>query len=65
MKSPEPSFKLMRGERIQIPLLSGPSSAASETPFMFYMAFPWRADGDLTLNAGLVASWFGDLDQYW
>ena len=39
--------------------VSGPSSAASETPlWRFAMAFRWRADDGPTLNAGLVATIF-------
>ena len=41
-------FSLMRGRKIQIPLLAGHQRPASETPFR------WRADDGPTLNAGLV-----------
>ena len=40
-------FSLMRGGRIQIPLLAGLHRRAS--------AFRWRADDGPTLSAGLVA----------
>ena len=43
-------FSLMRGGRIQTPLLAG-RWPASKMPFK--MAFRWRADDDPTLNAGL------------
>ena len=52
---------LMRGERIPIQLKAGHHRPAAKRG----MAFRWRADDGLTLNAGLVALWFsGDLDQY-
>ena len=41
---------LMRGERIQIAFKVGPSSAHQRK-----IAFRWRPDGGITLNAGLVA----------
>ena len=43
--------------------ISGPSPAPQQNAIQ--MAFPWRADDDPTLNAGLVAlSFLGDQDQY-
>ena len=45
-------FSLMRGGRIQIPLLAGHQWPASKTPFKWRR---WRADDSPTLNAGLVA----------
>ena len=52
---------LMRGERIPIQLKAGHHRPTAKRG----MAFRWRADDGLTLNAGLVALCFsGDLDQY-
>ena len=45
-------FSLMRGGRIQIPLLAGHQRHASEPP---KMAFRWRADDGPPLNADLAA----------
>ena len=46
-------FSLMRGGRIQIPLLVGHQWPASETPYKW--RFTGGADDDPTLNARLVA----------
>ena len=55
--------KFMKGGRIQIPPISGPSSACHRNAIS--MAFPWRADYGPTLNDGLVACDFSeDPDQY-
>ena len=42
-------FSLMRGGRVQIPLIAGNQRNA------ILMAFRWRADDGPTVNAGLVA----------
>ena len=59
------SFLVDEGREDPNTTIRGPSLAHQRNASTVQMAFRWRADDGLTLNAGLVAlEVLGDLDQY-
>ena len=53
-------FSLMRGGRIQIPLLAGHQQPASKRPFK------WRfAGGQIMAHHGMLCDFSGDPNQYY